>query len=101
MNIETLFAVVLGIGYLVIVYFWITNYFKRIEPYLLRKLGDRLGVKIQRSGRHWKIASAESTWQQGCLVDILELVVTMTLLNAPFWILISAVGVGLVLSGGG
>ncbi|HEX2623596.1 MAG TPA: hypothetical protein VHL11_25725 [Phototrophicaceae bacterium] len=84
-------SLVLGIGYLVLVYLWITNYFKRIEPYLLKRIGDRLGVKISRRWRNWEISGKDHTWQQGCLVSILELLVTMTFLIAPFWVLILVV----------
>jgi hypothetical protein len=101
---EMLLAVPLAIGYLAIVVFWITNYFSRIEPYLLEKLGNRLGLKIKRVQRrtsyNWHILDKEHTWQQGCLVSIIELLATIFLLIAPFWVLIGiVVGAMLLFSG--
>jgi hypothetical protein len=104
MGIEAIVAVVLGVGYLALVVFWITNYFSRIEPYLLGKLGDRLGLKIKRvqhrTSYGWRILDKEHTRQQGCLVAILELLATIVFLIAPFWVLIVLIVGAMLLTSG-
>jgi hypothetical protein len=103
-NFEMVFALLVAIGYLAIVVFWITNYFSRIEPFLLEKLSNRLGLKIkrvqQRTRYNWRILDKEHTQQQGCLVAVLELLATIFFLIAPFWVLIGiAVAAMLLFSG--
>jgi hypothetical protein len=88
MGIEAILAVVVAISYLAIIVFWITNYFSRIELFILNRLGKWLGLKIRRQGRNWRILNQEHTWQQGCLVALAELVVTFIFMIAPFWVLI-------------
>ncbi len=90
MPIETILALVIGAAYLIVVFFWVNRYFNRIEPSILNSLGERLDLKIQRVGRNWQIRD-QHTWQQGCLVALLELVTTMFLLIAPFWLLIAVI----------
>lgn len=90
MPVEAILAIIVGVGYLVAVFFWVTNYFRRVEPFLLTKIGDRLGYKIKRVWRNWKI-QGQHTWQQGCVVMLLELVATFFILIAPFWVLIALI----------
>jgi hypothetical protein len=99
MPAEAILAIIIGVGYLVAVVFWVTNYFSRVEPFLLREIGDRLGLKIKRVWRNWKI-QGQHTWRQGCLVMLLELVATFFILIAPFWLLIAVIlGMALSFSG--
>ncbi|MFN8374530.1 MAG: hypothetical protein U0694_16835 [Anaerolineae bacterium] len=100
MPTEAIAAIVIALVYLGTFIFWVTYYFKRIEPGLLERLGNRLGLKIRRVGRNWKI-SQQHTWRQGCVVFLLELVATMLLFMMPFWLLLGAVLVFAMLSGQG
>ena len=65
--------------YLAFVVIWITQFNKRIEPWLRERIGKRLHVKIVRR-QHFRTVSWEAAGgasrETGCLISFWEFVVT-------------------------
>jgi hypothetical protein len=98
-TIDMLLGTVIVLGGFGVIILWVTNYFTRIEPMVLRKLSERLGLKIVRVERRWQINNQHS-WQQGCLVDLLDILAIACLFVAPMWMMLGLVLVVLGLLGG-
>jgi len=74
-----LIPLIIVIAYLAFVVIWITQFNKRIEPWLRERIGNMLHVKIVRR-QHFRTISWEAAGDAprgvGCLISFWEFVVT-------------------------
>jgi|FLYN01.1.fsa_nt_gi hypothetical protein len=88
----------LGLLYLVVQVVWIAFFFRRVDPWLRERLGERYGMTLRISGRGLWTVSEKGQGICGCFVELLQIIFWLPAVILP---LIIFMGMMMLLSSQG